>query len=290
MSTAHTMASVASAREVEPGIRSDLRAVKIVLARELIRFRQDRTRMLSAVLQPILYLFVLGTGLSTLTGRSTGGLSLRTFMFPGVLATSTLFTAVFSAMSIVWDREFGFLREMLVAPVRRGSIITGKALAGGVVATAQGLLVIVLGPFVHVPTYRPLFLVSLLVELFVISFTLTSAGLVMAARVKQMQAMMGIMNMVILPLSFLSGALYPAHRLPKWMSVIVHANPLTYAVHAVRTTVFAQIDVPAPAREALNPSMAWFGWDVTVWAGMLLMAVIGLLLLSLAIWQFRQSE
>src|SRR5204863_780602 len=125
-------------------IRHELRAVKIVWQRELIRFFQDRSRIISSLLQPILYLFVLGTGLSTLASRGTGGLSLRTFMFPGVLALATMFTAIFSAGSIVWDREFGFLREMLVAPVRRSSIVLGKCIGGATVATFQGIIVLAL--------------------------------------------------------------------------------------------------------------------------------------------------
>ncbi|MCB0970593.1 MAG: ABC transporter permease, partial [Acidimicrobiales bacterium] len=135
---------IATVRTTQGGIAQDVRAIKVVMARELIRFRQDKIRILSALVQPVLFIFVLGTGLGSLTGNEMEGVDLRTFMFPGVLATSVLFTAVFSAMSIVWDREFGFLREMLVAPVRRSSIIVGKALGGALVATLQGLLVLAL--------------------------------------------------------------------------------------------------------------------------------------------------
>ena len=143
MSASSTL-PVAAVRVAPPGLRSDLRAVRVVWQRELIRFGQDQIRIVAALVQPVLFLFVLGTGLQSLTSASTGGTSLRTFMFPGVLATSVLFTAMFSAISIVWDREFGFLREMLVAPVRRGSILVGKCLGGATVATLQGLLVLVL--------------------------------------------------------------------------------------------------------------------------------------------------
>src|SRR6185312_2210418 len=149
--SAESTLPVAAVRVAPPGLRSDLRAVRVVWQRELIRFGQDRIRIVAALVQPVLFLFVLGTGLQTLTSASTGGTSLRTFMFPGVLATSVLFTAMFSAISIVWDREFGFLREMLVAPVRRGSILVGKCLGGATVATLQGLLVLVLAPLVDVP-------------------------------------------------------------------------------------------------------------------------------------------
>ena len=116
-----TRPEIASVRVTQGGLAQDVRAVRVVMARELIRFRQDKIRIVSALVQPILFIFVLGTGLTSITANTDTDLDFRTFMFPGVLATSVLFTAVFSAMSIVWDREFGFLREMLVAPIRRGS-------------------------------------------------------------------------------------------------------------------------------------------------------------------------
>ena len=143
---AATEPDTAVRRTIDSGLRQDLRGVKVVWQRELIRFRQDRLRAVAALVQPVLFLFVLGTGLSSLTSGSTGGVDLKTFMFPGVLATSVLFTATFSAASIVWDREFGFLREMLVAPIRRGSILVGKAFGGATVATGQSLIILALAP------------------------------------------------------------------------------------------------------------------------------------------------
>ncbi|MCA9712080.1 MAG: ABC transporter permease, partial [Myxococcales bacterium] len=197
----------------EQSLRHDVRAVKVVWQREMIRFSQDKVRILTSLLQPLLYMFVLGTGLSSLTRGATGDVNLRTFMFPGVLAVSVLFTAMFSAVSIVWDREFGFLREMLVAPVRRGSILVGKAIGGATVATIQGAFVLALAPLVGVP-YAPVMVLVLLVEMLVLGFSVTAFGLVLAARVKQIQSMMGLMQMVLLPLMFLSGALYPLANLP----------------------------------------------------------------------------
>ncbi len=225
-------------RVVEAGLRQDLRGVKVVWQRELLRFGQDRIRIAAFLVQPILFLFVLGTGLSSLTDASMGGVDLRTFMFPGVLATSVLFTAIFSAASVVWDREFGFLREMLVAPVRRGSIIVGKAFGGATVATLQSLIILALAGTVGVP-YNPVMIITLIGELFLLAFALCSIGLVIAARVQQMQAMMGVMQMLVLPLSFLSGALYPISNLPTWLKTLTLINPVTYAVHTIRSTVFA---------------------------------------------------
>ncbi len=267
----------------------DVRAIKIVVQRDLIRTFQDRTRFIAQLIQPVLFLFVLGSGLSSLTGQATGPIDLRTFMFPGILATSTLFTAMFSAMSIVWDREFGFLREMLVAPIRRSSIIFGKALGGATIATAQAIIVMVLGAFVDVP-YTFGLVVTLLAEVFLLSFTLTAFGLAIVARITQVQTVMGLMQMLLLPLSFLSGALYPLSNLPTWLSIVVRFNPLTYAVHPVRTAVFAHLELPDAVRERLNPPLTWFGWDVPTWMQLGLVAVMGAGLMLVAIRQFQKVE
>jgi ABC-2 type transport system permease protein len=263
--------------------------VRVVWQRELIRFAQDKIRIVAALVQPVLFLFVLGTGLQSLTRASTGGISLRTFMFPGVIATSVLFTAMFSAVSIVWDREFGFLREMLVAPVRRGSILVGKCLGGATVATFQGILVLALAPFVDV-SYDPLMIVELLGIMFLLAFALTAFGLLIAARIQQIQTVMGVMQVLLLPLAFLSGSLYPIGDLPTWMAVIVRLNPISYAVHLARDTVFETIDAPTAAKQALNPPITWFGWAVPDALSVAMVLVIGIALLSIAIAEFSHVE
>jgi ABC-2 type transport system permease protein len=283
------MTTIAAVAVPQRGFLLDLRAIKIVVQRDLIRTLQDRTRFVSALVQPLLFLFVLGSGLSSLTQSSTGSLDLRTFMFPGILATSTLFTAMFSAVSIVWDREFGFLREMLVAPVRRSSIILGKGLGGAAVATFQGVLVLALAPLVHVPL-TPGLVLLLLAEVFLLSFTLTALGLAIVARIRQVQTVMGLMQVLLLPLSFLSGALYPLSGLPTWLSIAVRLNPLTYAVHPVRTAVFNRLRVSEAVRTRLDPALTWGSWPVPIWLQLLLVASIGVLLLGIAIRQFSRTE
>src|SRR5215472_14269805 len=139
---------------------SELRAIKIVWRRELIRFKNDRMRIVTALVQPFLFLFVLGGGLQQLASAGTHGVDLKTFIYPGVLCMTVMFTAMFSAASIVWDREFGFLREMMVAPVRRSSIIIGKCFGGATVALFQGVIVIALAPLVGVP-YDPLLILGI---------------------------------------------------------------------------------------------------------------------------------
>src|SRR6516225_8520847 len=132
-------------------IASELRAIRIVWRRDVIRFANDRIRIAATLVQPLLFLFVLGSGLQQLSSAGTHGVNLKTFIYPGILCISVMFTAMFSAASIVWDREFGFLREMMVAPVRRSSIVIGKCLGGATVACSQGVVMILLGPLVGVP-------------------------------------------------------------------------------------------------------------------------------------------
>ena len=285
-----TPGAVAPVRLPAGGLAHDLRAVKIVWQRELIRFFQDRSRIVSSLLQPILYLFVLGTGLSTLvSGRTTGGLSLRTFMFPGVLALATMFTAIFSAGSIVWDREFGFLREMLVAPVHRGAIVSGKCISGATVATLQGIVVLLLAGAVGVP-YSPTLILTLVAELLLLSFTLTAIGVLVAARMRNIQTFFAMTQVFLLPMFFLSGSLYPLGNLPTWLHVLTRIDPLTYVVDPMRRAVFSHLSISPFVRRALSPGVTWGTWRVPTLLELVIVAAIGLATLGLAIVQFRRTE
>jgi ABC-2 type transport system permease protein len=274
----------------ERSLRHDLGAVSIVWRRELIRFRTDRLRAITSLVQPVLFLFVLGTGLSRLAGRGLPvGVDFRTFIYPGVLAMSVLFTAIFSAASIVWDREFGFLREMLVAPVRRWAIVVGKCLGGATVATFQGIIFLALAGVAHVP-YNPVLLLTLVGELLLLSFTLTAFGVMMAARIKQIQAFMALTQLFVLPLFFLSGALYPLSGLPAWLTVLTRIDPLTYVVDPMRVAVFSHLSISPIAAQALSPGVTWFGWVVPVGLSLTIVAVMGLAMLAIAIAEFRKTE
>src|SRR5437773_10034358 len=246
----------------EHTLRSDLRAVSIVWRRELIRFRRDRLRAVTSLIQPLLFLLVLGTGLSSLAkGSMPPGVSFKAFIYPGVLAMSVMFTAIFSAASVVWDREFGFLREMLVAPVRRSSIVIGKCLGGATVATAQGVLMIAMAGLVGVP-YAPSLVLAVFGLQIVLSFMLTAFGLVVAARVKQMQSFMALTQMLVMPLFFLSGAMFPLTGLPTWLTVLNRIDPLTSAVDPMRRIVFDHLDIEPAVRARLDPGVTWGGWHV----------------------------
>ena len=271
-------------------IRADLRAVSIVWRRELIRFRSDRLRAVTSLVQPVLFLFVLGTGLSQLAGRGLpSGVDFKTFIYPGVLAMSVLFTAIFSAASIVWDREFGFLREMLVAPVRRWAIVVGKILGGATIATLQGVIMLALAGLADVP-YNPVLLLTLVGELFLLAFTLTSFGVMMAARITQFQAFMALTQMLVMPLFFLSGALYPLTGLPGWLSVLTRLDPLTYVVGPMRHAVFTHLGLPAEVQQAMSPGITWAGWVVPIGLSLGIVAVMGLVMMGVAIVTFSRPE
>jgi ABC-2 type transport system permease protein len=270
-------------------LRGELRAIKIVWRRELIRFRNDRMRMATALVQPLLFLFVLGSGLQQLSSASTHGVDLKTFIYPGILCIAVMFTAMFSAASLVWDREFGFLREMLVAPVRRSSIVIGKTLGGATVASFQGIILIVLAGAVHVPYNVPMILGIFVLQL-LLAFSITAFGMMVAARIKQMQSLMGLMQMVVMPMFFLSGALFPVTHLPGWLAVLNRLDPLTYAVDPMRRLVFDHIHVSRAARAVLDPGVTWWGWHVPALLEAAIVLLIGLAMLGIAIWEFNTSE
>jgi ABC-2 type transport system permease protein len=280
---------IARVRVPVRSLRSELRAIKVVWKRELIRFSHDRLRILTSLMQPFLFLFVLGTGLSRLASAGTHGVNLRTFVYPGVLCMAVMFTAMFSAASLVWDREFGFLREMMVAPVRRSSLVLGKCLGGATVASFQGVIVLCLAGLVGVPYAASLIAVVFALQL-LLAFAITAFGVMVAARINQMQSFMALMQMAIMPMYFLSGALFPVSGLPRWLTILNRVDPLTYAVDPMRRAVFNHLNISATARHALDPGVTWWGWHVPGLAEAAVVALLGLLMLGVAIVQFSRAE
>jgi ABC-2 type transport system permease protein len=284
-----TLTEVIRVRVPPRSWRSELRAMRIVWRRELIRFRNDRIRIVTALVQPLLFLFVLGSGLQQLSSASTDGVDLKTFIYPGILCIAVMFTAMFSAASIVWDREFGFMREMLVAPIRRSSIVIGKCLGGATVASFQGVILLCLAWAVHVPYSVTLILGVLALQL-LLAFSITAFGVMVAVRIKQMTAFMGVMQMVVMPMFFISGALFPVANLPGWLAFLNRIDPLTYAVDPMRRLVFNHLDLSASARRTLDPGVTWWGWHVPALLEAAVVLALGLVMLAIAIWEFNASE
>jgi ABC-2 type transport system permease protein len=280
---------IARVRVPTRSLRSELRAIKVVWKREMIRFSRDRLRILTSLMQPFLFLFVLGTGLSRLASAGTHGVNLRTFVYPGVLCMAVMFTAMFSAASLVWDREFGFLREMMVAPVRRSSLVLGKCFGGATVAGFQGVIVLCLAGLVGVP-YNATLIVEVFALQLLLAFAITAFGVMVAARITQMQSFMALMQMAIMPMYFLSGALFPVSGLPQWLEILNRIDPLTYAVDPMRRAVFAHLKISAAARHALDPGVTWWSWHVPGLVEAAVVALLGLVMLTIAIVEFSRAE
>ena len=287
MSAATT--EVVAARVLERSLRSEARAVRAVWWRELIRFADDRVRIGTALIQPLLFLFVLAPGLKSLSEASTDGVDLTTFMFPGVLCMAMWFSAMINAASLVMDRELGFLREMVVAPIRRSSIVLGKCLGGMTIAIFQGVILLALAGLAGVP-YDPVLLLGILGLQLLIAFAVTALGVMVATTVKQAQTFNSVMQLLVFPMIFLSGALYPVSGLPGWLAVINRLNPLTYAVDPLRRLVFDHLDISDATRDRLAPGVSWWGWSVPSLLEAAMVLVLGVAMLAVAIVRFSRTE
>ena len=283
-----SLAQVAPVRVAQGTLADDWRAVKVVWKRELLRFRRNKPRIVTSLAQPILFLFVLGTGLSHLIPGDSG-FDFRTFMFPGVISMTILFTAIFSAVSIVWDREFGFLREMLVAPSRRWAIMVGKAAGGSTVATMQGVIILALAGVVHVP-YSPILMLTLLGEMALAAFMLTSLGLMLASRIKQVESFQVVMQLFVLPMFFLAGAIFPLTGLPLWLAALTKIDPLAYVITPMRSAVFSHVAIPPDVAAKLNAGVTWDGWRLPSGLALAIVGVVALVLLGVAIVRFSKTE
>lgn len=287
--SATTIAEVVAVRVPQRSWRSEVRAVRVVWRRDLIRFADDPRMILTWLLQPLLFLFVLGPGLQSLSAGSTDGVDLTTFMFPGIACMALVYSAIFSAASLVWDRELGFMREMMVAPVGRSSIMAGKCLGGTTIAASQGVIVLALAGLVHVP-YDPVLLLGIFGLQLLIAFTVTAFGVMVATSIKRAQTFTSVVQMVVMPMIFLSGALYPVSGLPAWLAVPNRLNPLTYAVDPMRRLVFDHLDISEAARRTLAPGVTWWGWPVPTLVEAGIVLALGLAMLAVAILRFTRTE
>ncbi|MEO0050174.1 MAG: ABC transporter permease [candidate division WOR-3 bacterium] len=213
----------------------DPACIYMVWLRDVIRYFREKSQFYGSMTRPVLWLFILGLGLRG-GYKEIGNVNYTQFIFPGIVAMTSIFTSIQSAISIIWDREFGFLKEILVAPVPRTSIVIGKGFAGTTLSLIQGCIVLLLAPLVKVKL--PLInILPLLFVMAVMSFALTGIGIVIAARMTSFQGFGTIMNFVIMPMWFLSGALFPMKGIPWWLNILVRINPLTYGVDLVRRLV-----------------------------------------------------
>jgi ABC-2 type transport system permease protein len=279
--------------ENEPArVAAELRAAQMVWRREMLHFVRDRTGTLVALLQPMLFLFVLGVGLGRLFAGAGGGpaADYLTFLFPGVLVMAAQPAAISVGASIVWDRESGFLREMLVAPVGRGTLLTGKCLGGATVATCQGMVVLASAGLIRVSYHSGLFAL-LLAELALTALAMTVLGAAIAVLIRRARTFTTVLSVLMTPLIFLSGLMFPVAAMPAWMSWLTLADPLTYAVDAMRRTIGAYQPRPraSPAGTALFEPVTWGGLHPTPLVELAVVAAFTGIALALAARRFSRS-
>jgi ABC-2 type transport system permease protein len=226
-------------------MRIALKTVYTIWLRETKTFAREKIRFVGLIGQPLLYLAVLGQGIdSSVTLNANGGINYLTFMYPGIIGMSILFTSIFSAMSIIWDREFGFLKEVLVAPVPRWAVALGKTLGGATIAIVQSTILILMAPIIGIRLSAAM-IIELWFLAFLIGVALTSLGIAIAARMVSMQGFNMVINFLVMPLYFLSGAMFPLSTAPSWMKALMVVDPMTYCVDGLRNIIFSNTTIKA---------------------------------------------
>jgi len=215
---------------------TELRGFYTLWLREVKRYLRDRTRIVSSFVQPLLWLVIFGIGIGASLRAAPVGLTYQQLIFPGIIGQTLLFTSMFMGISVIWDKEFGFMKEILVAPVSRISIFLGKMVGDSTDALIQGVIVIFLGLLLGIGLDPITFLACLPVML-LITFGLVSIGLTIASFMGSLESFGAIQSFINLPLFFLSGALFQIQSLPDWMQAVSKLNPLTYGVDALRTVI-----------------------------------------------------
>lgn len=211
---------------------SELRGIYTLWKREVLRLLREKSRIVSSVVTPVLWLVIFGTGLGMSMG-ARAGYDYQEFLFPGIIGQTLLFTAMFMGISVIWDKQFGFMKEILVAPVSRLSIFIGKMLGVGTNSMLQGIIVFALGLVIGIPI-TPTMVVEIIPMMLLVTVGLVCIGLVIASVLNSLENFGVIMTFVNMPMFFLSGALFPVATLPDWLKWVFYINPLTYGVDALR--------------------------------------------------------
>ena len=250
--------------------------------RDILRFWHDKVRLMGTITFPLLFLFVFGSGLSARMGSLGTGIDFVQFMFPGIIGMTVLMSSFSAGMSVVWDREFGFLKEVLVAPISRSSVAIGKTLGAATVALLQGLLILVLAPLIGV-SFSVGSILAVLPLMLLLAAAMGSLGILLATRIRSMEAFQAVMQMLLFPMIFLSGVFFPLDGLPAWMNVLVKLNPATYGIAPIRQVILG-LSTDSPF------SIDLFGHTMSLWDNVAVLAGFGLVTLLLALWSFGNQE
>ena len=261
---------------------NNLRGVYIIWYREILRFWYDKMRIISSVAFPLLFLFVFGSGLSSRMGFLGAGVDFTQFIFPGIIGMTILMSSFMAGISVVWDREFGFLKEVLVAPISRVSVALGKTLGAATVALPRGIIIMLFAPLIGV-SFSVWTVLALLPLMFLLAISIGSLGILLATRIRSMEAFQVVMQMLLFPMIFLSGAFFPVDGLPAWMNVLVKINPATYGITAMRQVVLGA----APGSPI---GINLFGHTMSLWNNVTVLAVFGTVMILLAMWSFSNQE
>ncbi len=208
------------------------KAIYVIIFREFKRFLRQRGRLVATIARPLIWLFIVGSGFTRLIDVKTGANYIQ-FILPGIIGMTILFSSIFSTISVVWDREFGFLREMLVAPVSRVTIVFGKLLSGTALSVLQGSVLLLVAPFLGL-RFGPVEFVLMVALMALVALAVTSLGLFIASFLTSLEGFNVIMNFIVLPMFFLSGALYPVGSLPPFLRAFVYLNPLCFGIDSFK--------------------------------------------------------
>jgi ABC-2 type transport system permease protein len=261
---------------------NNLRGVYIIWYRDLLRLWHDKIRLIGAVLMPLMFLFVFGSGLGSAMGLIGPGVNFAQFVFPGIVGMTVLMNSFMSGISIVWDREFGFLKEVLVAPINRASVAAGKTLGAATVAMINGTIILAFAPLIEV-SLSPQIVAQLLPAMFLLAIAMGSFGVLLATRIRTMEAFQAMMQLLMFPMMFLSGVFFPLSGIPTWLSVIAKINPATYGISIIRQIVLG--GTPDPAFE-----IVLFGQTMSLWNNVGILAAFATVMILLSMWSFGSQE
>jgi len=239
-------------------------------------------RLLGSIFLPLLFLFVFGSGLSTSLGLLGPGINFAQFMFPGIIGMTVFMSSFMAGVSVVWDREFGFLKEVLVAPISRASVAAGKTLGAATVALIQGVIILLLAPLIGI-SLSPWTVLALLPLMFLLAASMGSFGVLLATRIRTIEAFQAVMQILMFPMMFLSGVFFPLQGLPTWMDVLVKINPATYGIAPIRQVVLGTSpDSPF--------GITLLGHTMSLWDNVSVLAAFGVAMTLLAMWSFSRQD
>lgn len=267
---------------------AEFRTAMMVAHRELLRFVRARGRLLSSFVQPLTFLVIFGFGLNRLVAPS-GGVDFVQFVLPGVITMTVVIASLTSCILVVWDREFGFLREMLVAPPHRISLVVGRMAGAALIGTAKGVIILLLAPIIGIELGLTTFFVTIPVVM-LMAVAGTAIGMFLVSWIRRMESFSAIMSFVMLPMMFLSGAFFPIKSLPVWLAVPIHLNPLTYAVDALRRVVLGGQTAGVDSAGLFTAGVELFGRTVPVAVELAFVAGLALLFAWLATLRFGKAE